>query len=78
MDQLIDDFSTRLARRILLERESRGWSLADLADQSGVSKATISKIERAEVSPTAVILVKLASAFDLTLAGLMLRAEARA
>ena len=78
MDQLIDAFSTRLARRILLERESRGWSLADLADQSGVSKATISKIERAEVSPTAVILVKLASAFDLTLAGLMLRAEARA
>ncbi|MGY4308492.1 transcriptional regulator with XRE-family HTH domain [Bradyrhizobium sp. USDA 4369] len=78
MDQIIDEFSTRLARRILLERESRGWSLADLAERSGVSKATISKIERAEVSPTAVILVKLASAFDLTLAGLMLRAEAQA
>ena len=35
----------------------------------------ISKIERAEVSPTAAILVRLAGAFDLTLAGLMLRAE---
>ena len=61
--------------RLRLERDSRGWSLADLAERSGVSKATISKIERAEVSPTAVVLVRLASAFDLTLAGLMLRAE---
>ncbi|MGC2775227.1 MAG: XRE family transcriptional regulator [Bradyrhizobium sp.] len=78
MDQIVDDFSQRLARRLILERDSRGWSLADIAERSGVSKATISKIERAEVSPTAVILVKLASAFDLTLAGLMLRAEAQA
>lgn len=66
---------TRLAHRLRLERDSRGWSLAELAEQSGVSKATISKIERAEVSPTAVILVRLAAAFNLTLAGLMLRAE---
>ena len=67
----------RLAQRLRLERDSRGWSLAELAERSGVSKATISKIERAEVSPTAVVLVRLASAFDLTLAGLMLRAESR-
>lgn len=75
MDTLIDDTGYRLAQRIRLERDGRGWSLADLADRSGVSKATISKIERAEVSPTAVVLVRLAAAFDLTLAGLMLRAE---
>ena len=77
MDTIVDDLSTRLAQRLRLERDSRGWSLADLAERSGVSKATISKIERAEVSPTAVVLVRLASAFDLTLAGLMLRAEGR-
>ena len=75
MDTIVDDLSHRLAQRLRLERDSRGWSLAELADRSGVSKATISKIERAEVSPTAVVLVRLASAFDLTLAGLMLRAE---
>jgi transcriptional regulator with XRE-family HTH domain len=75
MDTLINDLSHRLAQRIRLERDGRGWSLAELAERSGVSKATISKIERAEVSPTAVVLVRLASAFDLTLAGLMLRAE---
>ena len=75
MDAILDDSGARLARRIRLERDTRGWSLADLAERSGVSKATISKIERQEVSPTAVILVRLAGAFDLTLAGLLLRAE---
>jgi transcriptional regulator with XRE-family HTH domain len=75
MATIVDDLSDRIARRLRLERDGRGWSLADLARHSGVSKATISKIERAEVSPTAVILVRLAGAFDLTLAGLMLRAE---
>jgi transcriptional regulator with XRE-family HTH domain len=75
MDTLVDELGHRLASRLRLERDGRGWSLADLAERSGVSKATISKIERAEVSPTAVVLVRLASAFDLTLAGLMLRAE---
>lgn len=75
MDLIIDDTATQIARRLRLEREARGWSLADLAERSGVSKAAISKIEREETSPTAVILVRLASAFDLTLAGLLLRAE---
>lgn len=78
MDTILDDSSAKLARRIKLEREARGWSLADLAEKSGVSKAAISKIEREEVSPTAMILVRLATAFDLTLAGLLLRAEGEA
>ncbi len=75
MDVSVDDSSARIARRVRLERDARSWSLADLAARSGVSKAMISKIEREEVSPTAVILVRLAGAFDLTLAGLLLRAE---
>ncbi len=75
MDILLDETGARIAHRLRLERDARAWSLADLASRSGVSKATISKIERGEVSPTAVILVRLAGAFDLTLAGLLLRAE---
>lgn len=71
----MDDTGARLARLLRFERDARGWSLADLAERAGVSKAAISKIERQETSPTAVILVRLASAFDLTLAGLLLRAE---
>lgn len=35
----------------------------------------ISKIERCEASPTATVLVRLAGAFDLTLGGLIARAE---
>lgn len=70
-----DDPAARLALRIRFEREARSWSLADLAERSGVSKAAISKIEREEVSPTAAVLVRLAAAFDLTLAGLLVRAE---
>lgn len=75
MSLIVDASSALIARRIRLEREGRGWSLAELAERSGVSKAAISKIEREEVSPTAIVLVRLAGAFDLTLAGLLLRAE---
>jgi transcriptional regulator with XRE-family HTH domain len=75
MDIIEDEAAARLARRLRLEREMRGWSLADLAECSGVSKAAISKIERQEASPTAALLVRLAAAFDLTLAGLLIRAE---
>lgn len=75
MSQAETEAEARIAHRIRLERDARSWSLADLADRSGVAKATISKIEREEMSPTAVTLLKLATAFDLTLAGLLLRAE---
>jgi transcriptional regulator with XRE-family HTH domain len=76
MDQIIDSAETAIARHIRHERELRGWSMAALAAEAGVGKATISKIERREMSPTAVILLRIASAFGLTLAGLLVRAEA--
>jgi transcriptional regulator with XRE-family HTH domain len=66
----------QIAAGLRLERESRGWTLADLAARSGLSKAMVSKIERREASPTATSLVRLAGAFDLTLAALLARAEA--
>jgi len=75
MNTIVDDTGAQLAQRIRLERDLRNWSLADLAARSGVSKAMISKIERDEVSPTAAILGRLAAAFDMTLAALLLRAE---
>jgi len=75
MTTLGDDTGRAIARRIRLEREARGWSQAELAERSGVAKATVSKIERDDMSPTAVTLVRIAGAFDLTLAGLLLKAE---
>ena len=61
-----------------MEREARGWSLSDLAERSGVSKAMISKIERGEASPTATLLGRLSGAFGLTMSTLLARAEAGA
>lgn len=75
MDKIIDDVQERIASQIRLEREVRNWSLAELAERAGVAKASVSKIERGEMSPSAVILLKLATAFDLTLARLLLKAE---
>jgi len=67
----IVDVSAHLAGRISRERATRKWSLAELADRSGVSRAMLSKIEREEVSPTATVLMRVASALDLTLAELL-------
>lgn len=71
----LTDHSAQLARRLKTEREARGWSLSDLAERSGVSKAMISKIERDEVSPTAALLGRLSGAFGLSLSQLLARAE---
>jgi transcriptional regulator with XRE-family HTH domain len=71
MSIIIDDPANEIAARVAAERESHGWSLAELAERSGVSKAMLSKIEREEVSPTAVILARIATAFGQTLAGML-------
>jgi transcriptional regulator with XRE-family HTH domain len=64
-----------LAARLRHERAHRGWSIAELADRSGVSRAMISKVERGEASPTAALLGRLSGAFGLTLSTLLARAE---
>ncbi|MFN3506104.1 MAG: helix-turn-helix domain-containing protein [Allorhizobium sp.] len=64
-----------IAERVRLEREARGWSLAELAARSAVSKAMISKVERCEASPTASVLGRLSGAFGLPLSVLLALAE---
>ena len=76
MSILMNDPTPALAARLRRERERRGWSLGDLAERSGVSKAMISKIERGEASPTAALLGRLSGAFGLTLSAMLARAEA--
>jgi transcriptional regulator with XRE-family HTH domain len=71
----VNDPTASLAARIRLEREARGWTLAELATRSGVSRAMISRIERGEASPTAALLGRLSGAFSLTLSTLLARAE---
>jgi transcriptional regulator with XRE-family HTH domain len=64
-----------LARNLREERETRGWTLAELAARSGVSRAMISKIEHGDASPTAALLGRLTAAFGLTLSQLFARIE---
>ncbi|WP_246793768.1 helix-turn-helix domain-containing protein [Burkholderia perseverans] len=75
MYTIVDDIDQRIGARIRAERERRGWSLTDLARQSGVSRAMIHKIERGESSPTATSLAKLAGAFNLSMSALLALAE---
>lgn len=65
------DIEAVIAERLKTLRTERGWSLDELAQHSGVSRAMISRIERQEASPTAGLLSKLADALAVTLSGLM-------
>jgi transcriptional regulator with XRE-family HTH domain len=76
MSIIIDTLDARIGARIRIERENRGWSLTDLAQRSGVSRAMINKVERGEASPTASLLGRLAGAFGFTLSMLLARTEA--
>ena len=71
-DESID---ARIAQRLKALRLERQWSLDDLAGRSGVSRASLSRLENAEVSPTAAVLGKLCGAFGLTLSRLMVMVE---
>ncbi len=71
MSTLLDDITLKIAARVRGERTARRWSLDDLAERSQVSKAMISKIERAESSPTAALLGRLSGAYGITLSALL-------
>lgn len=76
MSILVDDIDSSVSMRVRRERAARDWTLSDLADRAGVSKAMISKIERGETSPTAALLGRLSAAFGLTLSSLLADADA--
>jgi len=69
MEGMIIDL--RIAQRLRHLRAERTWSLDELAKRSAVSRATLSRLENAEVSPTASVLGKLAAAYGLTISRLM-------
>lgn len=75
MGEMVDDLQHRIAARLRSLRSERGWSLDDLAHRSGVSRATLSRLENAETSPTTQILAKLATAYGLTLTRIVHMAE---
>lgn len=65
----------QIAQRLKTLRAERGWSLDELATHSDVSRATLSRLENAEVSATAAVLGKLCAAYGMTLSRLIRLAE---
>ncbi|WP_439690401.1 helix-turn-helix domain-containing protein [Curtobacterium sp. SP.BCp] len=82
MSQIVDDVAAdvetpddaeqrRLGERLRRLRTERKWSLTELAEESGVSRAMINRVERGVSSPTATILGRLSGAFGLTVSQLL-------
>jgi transcriptional regulator with XRE-family HTH domain len=75
MEATLDLIDSRLAARLAALRQEQGWSLDDLAARSGISRATLSRIERGDTSPTASLLGRLCTAYGRTLSRLMAEIE---
>jgi transcriptional regulator with XRE-family HTH domain len=71
MEQAETAQANRLAEHLRSLRLSRDLSLQELAERSGVSRASLSRIENGEVSPTAETLGRLATALALPISHLL-------
>jgi transcriptional regulator with XRE-family HTH domain len=71
-----DAMDARLAARLAGLRMERGWSLDQLAARSGISRATLSRLEHGETSPTAALLGRLCTAYGRTMSRLIAEVEA--
>lgn len=68
--------AARLAARLGELRTERGWSLDELSRRSGVSRSTLSRLERGELSPTAAQLGRLCTVYGRTMSRLLTEVEA--
>jgi transcriptional regulator with XRE-family HTH domain len=65
----------QIASRLASLRAERGWTLETLASRTGISRASLSRLERCELSPTATMLSTLCAQYGWTLSRLMAEAE---
>jgi transcriptional regulator with XRE-family HTH domain len=65
----------RIANRLAALRAERGWSLETLAQRTGISRASLSRLERCELSPSATVLSTLCGQYGWTLSRLMAEVE---
>ena len=72
---MTEDMTQRLAQRLAALRSDRGLTLDALAEASGLSRAALSRFEKAEVSPTAEALGRLCHAYGLSMSRLMAMVE---
>ncbi|MEU9050855.1 XRE family transcriptional regulator [Streptomyces sp. NPDC048384] len=71
----VDAVDARLGARLAELRAERGWSLGELAERSGISRSTLSRAERAEISPTAALLNRLCHVHGRTMSQLLSEVE---
>lgn len=71
-----DPVDALLAARLGELRGEHGWSLDELERRSGVSRSTLSRAERCEISPTASVLGRLCAAYGRTMSQLLSEVEA--
>ena len=71
-----DGFDRSIGERIRALRNRHDLTLDELSQRSGVSRAMISRIERAEASPTAALLARLCEALGLSLSAFFADDEA--
>jgi transcriptional regulator with XRE-family HTH domain len=75
MENYTNTIHDSIAERLKVLRTAKGLTLDQLAEQSGVSRAMISRIERAQASPTAALLARLCSALGQSLSVFFAQAE---
>lgn len=69
-DGPVSDELVALGRRVAARREQRGWTLPDLAEQSGVSRSTLSAVEHGRQDVTVSRLSAIADALSVPVAWL--------
>lgn len=69
------ELDRRIAQHLRALRHERGWSLDRLAQRSGISRASLSRLENAEVSATAAVLGRLSAAYGMTASRLLRMVE---
>jgi len=70
-----DTLDQRLSERLAGLRQRQQWSLDDLAQRTGISRATLSRLERGENSPSASLLNRLCAAYGLPMSRLLAELE---
>jgi transcriptional regulator with XRE-family HTH domain len=74
-NEVEDAVDVRLGARLAELRAEHGWSLGELAERSGISRSTLSRAERAEISPTASLLNRLCGVYGRTMSQLLSEVE---
>lgn len=66
-----EQLQERVAENLKRYRKEKGWTLDELAQRSGVSRAMLSQIESRKTNPTIAVLWKISTAFELNFSALL-------